>query len=409
MKGIFKMKKVIYAEQEIVKKLGIKGWIESIGKGGLEEILDLCKKEIEISRTHQITYNGKKMEREDNREYLKNIIEDSSFISCKEKLDYVICLFLLQSATIGLEELDQAMSIDYIKKLLIDKCKFYKSNGSSVAEAVLSNYEAESFSIIDVAQMIGMMRKEVISKGYVYSIIQGSTRVKKDAYLTKEKVGEKKQQILSDIFQLKSSTYEEMIEELLNSQQSLDEILDCILKYCLNDKKISADYVFCVCPKGTDIIVPETMKGTSDSNSSFVCKLHIKSEIESKLPFPKEKLDKMLNDGMMSTKQKAVDTTFGEGYFTAEYTQKSHDLLIFTEADSVIEMHKCIFMKSAMRSGISLYFEDKGILLPPSYCDLRGVKIKGDFSEDNLIYLIHYSEIVRDIMTNAFKKEIYLK
>ena len=145
------MKKTIYMEKEIIRTMGFKGWLTYIGEQGIREVFEICKKEIEISRTHKIIFDGKKMERQDNTIFLKSIEENPVFYKDSKSVEYIYCLFLLQTATIGVEQLNDEMTKIYVEKIIEEKCEFLKECGSDIASIVLKKYKDGTIIIFDVA------------------------------------------------------------------------------------------------------------------------------------------------------------------------------------------------------------------------------------------------------------------
>lgn len=400
------MKKTIYMEKEIIRTMGFEGWLTYIGKQGINEVFEICKKEIEISRTHEIIFNGKKMERQDNTDFLKSIEENPFFYKDSKSVEYIYCLLLLQTATIGVEQLNDEMTKIYVEKIIEEKCEFLKECGSDIASIVLKKYKDGTISIFDVASMLDFMRKEVTEKGYIYAKIDGKSRIKKDFFIAKEEISSEIDGLVNNIFNI--SDFRGDWSKVLNDN-TLEEIVNSIMKYCVEDERLSAHYIVFVYPKGTGLTHPDKMIAAEDSTSDFGCRVMASTVAKKQLPMPQKLLDGMVNKGMMGTKAKAVRTMFNEGEFTGEYTEKSQDLLILVNADEHIEAHKSIGMKSAVRAGISIYLEKHGILLPPSYCDIRGIKLHKEFNERNLKQLLLYSFLIQSLMTYVFGKDMILK
>lgn len=400
------MKKTIYMEKEIIRTMGFKGWLTYIGEQGIREVFEICKKEIEISRTHKIIFDGKKMERQDNTIFLKSIEENPVFYKDSKSVEYIYCLFLLQTATIGVEQLNDEMTKIYVEKIIEEKCEFLKECGSDIASIVLKKYKDGTISIFDVASMIDFMRKEVTEKGYIYAKINGKSRIKKDFFIAKEEISSEIDGLANNIFNI--SNFRGDWSKVLNDN-TLEETVNSIMKYCVEDERLGTHYIVFVYPKGTGLTHPEKMIATEDSTSDFGCRVIASTVAKKQLPMPQELLDCMVNKGMMGTKAKAVRTMFNEGEFTGEYTEKSQDLLILVNADEHIEAHKTIGMKSAVRAGISIYLREEGILLPPSYCDIRGIKLYKEFNESNLKRLLLYSFLIQSLMTYVFDKNMILK
>ena len=254
--------------------------------------------------------------------------------------------------------------------------------------------------------MIDFMRKEVTEKGYIYAKINGKSRIKKDFFIAKEEISSEIDGLANNIFNI--SNFRGDWSKVLNDN-TLEETVNSIMKYCVEDERLGTHYIVFVYPKGTGLTHPEKMIATEDSTSDFGCRVIASTVAKKQLPMPQELLDCMVNKGMMGTKAKAVRTMFNEGEFTGEYTEKSQDLLILVNADEHIEAHKTIGMKSAVRAGISIYLREEGILLPPSYCDIRGIKLYKEFNESNLKRLLLYSFLIQSLMTYVFDKNMILK
>jgi hypothetical protein len=378
-------------------------------------VFSRCDHTLVFSRHHWLRFRGDYRLRADLREMLRGLREREPLSWDDDECDLVLVLLVLSIAGVGLEQLQDEVSVAALRTALEARLTAY-------LDAIGQPRTGTGpLPLVAVATRVAGLRPEVERFYYRHSIIDGEAWYRTEGLIPKagvelDRFSPPVAAFLTDTYGAVEGTTEERLRAAtavaLDRDGCSAAVIRGLLSCAVVDPDLSVDHATVTCARG-DMLdrVPEM----TDSEAFFTDTvlrpgLDLADFAEQLGHASEDRLRKTTRARMLKLKRAAVRNFFGPGCLQGRWVEKSADYMIFRNEDTHYRGHRNIGCSTGGRAAYTIRFDNGGQRreLPPMMGDFRVVRLSHAtedlFTPADLVHVIRYSQWIRAVLEETFRR-----
>lgn len=372
-----------------------------------------------FSRHHELLFEGQQHKRDDFVARTDEIGGTSPRNWSETECELMLCLSVLATARIGLEQVDRELSAESVRDILEKRISLYGHHGAYAGPVPTDLHE--------LAETVVKQRTDVETRHYRYSIIDGAVWFRDEGLMLKQAVRpwwmlpRNFVDEISEAFAIRTPGADladarrfiaETVEKSLDELGETWPVIEALLGSMVHDSEFAIDHATVTCPRGIGLARPAAWGASTDFFSGTVmCSETDLARYQEQLGHADEhKLRATLRARMIKLKRKATRNYFHPGCLQGEWVEKAADYMIFHNEDAHYRGHRTVGCHTGGRAAYALRLSgsDMDEPLPPMFGDLRVVRLDHDpklrFTAEALKEVIACSQVVARILEATFER-----
>jgi hypothetical protein len=376
-----------------------------------------CLQPVVYSRHHWLVYKGEYRVRADLRGFLEALqaVEPASWDD--EEADYLLSLFTLSLANVGLDELKDRVDTAAVRDALEERFDLYATvpdNGETPGR--------RPENLVALAERVRTMRGVAERTNHLYSIIDGEAWYRTEGLIPRADVDEDTltetvERVVADDFGVPPGA--PALERLHQAARACvaefgdsAPLVRAIMAATLADTVLRADHVTLTCPMGDLLDTPELMT----TSQAFFVETQLRDGIDlgeyaERLGHESdEQLQRTIKARMLKLKRGAIRGLYAPGCMQGRFVEKHGGHMLYLNEDAHYRGHQSIGVHSGGRASFALRYRSDGEdrQLTPMVGDYRVVRMSHEardlFTVSELVRVIRYGEWLRAVVEETFRQ-----
>ncbi|MFL6124032.1 hypothetical protein [Actinophytocola sp.] len=396
---------------------GLRACLGAAGERGRQELFAAAEATLTFSRHHWLLFDGEYH----GRKELKDAVAAAAALPAEqwtaEQADLLLCLLALRFAAVGLEQLDERLTVSTVRDVLVRRLGSY-------LQALGHPRTLKHLPLIELAQRVSEVRGQIERDHHRVSIIDGRKWYRDEGLLPRSTV---EWQPLPDHL---LAAFRELAPEV-DTTRAVPEYLaavtrrvlaedgegrraiDALVRSAVADPELRVDHATVTCLRGVLLDRPQELSSSDQffTHTAMAEGLDLAEYAEQLGHESEDRLRATLRARMIKLKRKAVDNYYGSGCLAGEWIEKAADNMIFFHEDSHYRGHQTVGVSTGGRAAYEVSYtrEDTAHTLPPMMGDFRVVRLSHDparrFTIDDLRHVIRYATWTKHVVQETFRAQ----
>jgi hypothetical protein len=367
------------------------------------------------SRHHWLLFDGEYAGRKELRDLVVAMADTPVRDWSTTQAGLLLCLVALRRSGVGLEQVDEELSVKSVRDVLVSRLKSY-------LEALGHPRPLDHLALIELADRVSKLRSQIERDYHRYSIIDGRRWFRQEGLISRR--GTRCEPLPAEMIEAlrpfapdppgSPGTAEYLAaatRRCLADRGRTVDVVDAMLECAVRDPLLRVDHATVTCVRGVLLECPAALSDSAQffTRTAMAGGLDLGEFAEQLGHASEARLRATLRARMIKLKRKAVQNYYGEGCLAGEWIEKAADNMIFFHEDSHYRGHQTVGVSTGGRAAFSVAYSRGGVdhTLPPMMGDFRVVRLSHDpadrFTADGLVHVIRYSEWIRTIVQETFR------
>jgi hypothetical protein len=383
----------------------------------LAGVFAACLPPIVYSRHHWLRYKGEYRIRAELRSILEALQTVQPAAWDDEEAEYLLSLFALSTANVGLDELRDRVDTSAVREALEERFDLYAT--------VADNREIPGRrpqGLVALAARVSEMRPVVERSNHLYSIIDGKVWYRTEGLIPRAEVDvdhltETVERVVAVDFGIRAGApaaerLREATRACIADFGDSAPLVRAIMAATLADEVLRADHVTLTCPMGDLLDTPELMT----TSQAFFTETQLRDGIDlgeyaERLGHESsEQLQRTIRARMLKLKRGAIRGLYAPGCLQGRFVEKHGGHMLYLNEDAHYRGHQSVGVHSGGRASFSMRYQRDGENreLTPMVGDYRVVRMSHDeqdlFTVSELVRVIRYGEWFRVVVEETFRQ-----
>lgn len=380
-------------------------------------VFALCLPPIVYSRHHWLRYKGEYRVRADLRGFFEELRAADASGWDDEQADFLLTLYTLSLANIGLDELRDRVDTAAVRETLAERFDLYAAvdeNGEVAGE--------RPEALTALAERVAAMRTVAERTHHAFSIIDGEAWYRTEGLIPhgdvdEETLSETVEEVVALGFGVPAGPPAEQrlrqaARACIAEHGDSAPLLRAIMAATLRDEVLSADHVTLTCPMGDLLATPEQMT----SSQAFFTETQLREDIDLGVYAERlghdsaDQLQRTIRARMLKLKRGAIRSLYGPGCMQGRFVEKHGGHMLYLNEDAHYRGHQSIGVHSGGRAAFALRYRsgDEDRELTPMVGDYRVVRMSREpgevFTPADLARVLRYGSWLRAVVEETYRQ-----
>jgi hypothetical protein len=396
---------------------GLRACLGAADGHGRQELFAAADATLIFSRHHWLLFDGEYHGRKELKDAVAAAAELPVAQWTTEQADLLLCLLALRLAAIGLEQLDEQLTVASVRDVLARRLDSY-------LQALGHPRSVAHLPLVELAQRVTEVRAQIERDHHRVSIINGQKWHRDEGLLPRSTV---QWQPLPDHV---LAAFRDLAPDV-DTTQAVPEYLaavtrrvlaehgegmpaiDALVRSAVADPALGVDHATVSCLRGVLLDQPQVLDSSDQffTHTAIAEGLDLAEYAEQLGHQSEDRLRATLRARMIKLKRKAVDNYYGSGCLAGQWIEKSADNMIFFHEDSHYRGHQTVGVSTGGRAAYEVSYtrDDTAHTLPPMMGDFRVVRLSHDpahrFTIDDLRHVIRYATWTKYVVQETFRAQ----